>query len=89
MADKWPEKLTTSKQVADALNWLRWRSNGAALFMIAIGRNSIAIARAEDLTAEDAIAVLQDEIDTMSRLLRILAEQGKTHGSISRPGVPE
>lgn len=84
--EKWPEFLTTSKQVADALNWLRWRTKGSGLIFIAIGVNSVSIARDPALAVEDAIETVSLEIDTIARLIRALEKaKPNTHGSVPRP----
>ena len=86
MADarKWPDKLTSSKHVAEALNWISWRTQGNSLLIVAIGKNSVAVARHPDLAVEDAISLLELEADTIARLLRDLKSK-EAYGSAARP----
>ena len=60
-----PWKLTTPNAVADALDWLRWRTEGSALLLVAIGRNHICFARQPDVDPLDAIQFLEDELATI------------------------
>jgi hypothetical protein len=77
--------LTTPHLVAQALNWLRWRTRESALLIVAIGVNSIAIAKDPKLDPEDAIALLELEQDTIAELLRRLMDQRNAYGSKQRP----
>lgn len=80
----WPKWLTTSELVAQALNWLRWRTKENALLLLAIGINSIAVSVDPHLDPEDAIALLELEQDTIATLIRRLKEQRRPHGSARR-----
>jgi hypothetical protein len=77
--------LTTPHLVAQALNWLRWRTRESALLIVAIGVNSIAIAKDPKLDPEDAISLLELEQDTIAQLLRRLKDQRNAYGSQQRP----
>jgi hypothetical protein len=82
---EWPQWLTTPHLVAQALNWLRWRTRESALLIVAIGVNSIAIAKDPKLDPEDAISLLELEQDTIAQLLRRLKDQRNAYGSQQRP----
>lgn len=87
MADQkpWPNAFKNSSDVASALNWVRYKTRGGALLLLAIGANSITAAMDEKLDAEDAIELLQLEADTIAQLIRYLKDSQKTHYFIKRP----
>ena len=60
MAD-WPIK--TADDVAQALDWLRRRMNGAGLVLVAIGPNSVAFSLDSQLAAKDAVALLEAQLE--------------------------
>ncbi len=82
---QWPNEFKTARDLASALNWVRWKSDGRALVLLAIGRNSVAIAKGPAVDAEDVIVALESEKDTIARLLREMGAQGLTHASTPRP----
>jgi hypothetical protein len=61
MADKW--EIKSADDVAQALDWLRRRMNGAGLVLVAIGKNSVAFAMDPQLAAKDAVALLEAQIE--------------------------
>lgn len=86
MPKPWSEHIKSSKEVADALNWLRWRTKGAGLIFVAIGVNSVSASIDPELEPEDAVNVLSLEVDTIAALIRALPNHTpKTHGSMQRP----
>jgi hypothetical protein len=85
MPSPWPNEFKTSKDVASALNWVRWKTKGAALLLVAIGANSVCAAIDDKLDAEDAIELLELERDTIARLIRTLKENKTTHHFAARP----
>lgn len=85
MADTWPERLTNGEHVGQALDWVRWKTEGRALMMVAIGVNSVVVAKDRNLNAEDAIELLTKELDVIARLVRDLHASKKTHGAKARP----
>jgi hypothetical protein len=55
------------------------------MLLIAIGPNGIVMAKDRELQAEDAIALLQDERETIAQLARALdANRSKTHLGVAR-----
>lgn len=83
--DTWPQVVTTSAHVGQMLEWVQWKTGGRVQLVIALGPNSIAIAKAGALTAEAAIAALEAERDTISEVLRYLQATGKPSGAKMRP----
>ena len=83
--DTWPTVVTKSSHVGQMLEWVRWKTGGKVQLVIAIGANSVAIAKATELTAEEAIKALQAEMDTMSAVLRYLQATGKPSAAKMRP----
>lgn len=55
------------------------------MLILAIGPNSISASMDLKLDPEDAIAILQDEADTIAQLLRYLKQAKLTHHHIARP----
>lgn len=85
-------QFKSSADVASALQWVRWKTQGGreqsrpgALLLLAIGPNSISASMDLKLDAEDAIAMLADELETIAKLLRFMKETQKTHHHIARP----
>jgi len=60
MAD-WP--INSADDVAQALDWLRRRMNGAGLVLVAIGPNSVAFSLDGKLAAKDAAALLEAQLE--------------------------
>jgi hypothetical protein len=82
---QWPNTFETSRDVAEALNWIIWKTGGKAQLIIALGPNSISAAINERMDAEEAIAALEAEQDTIARLIRYLRDSKKTHWYAARP----
>jgi hypothetical protein len=55
------------------------------MLIMAIGVNSIAIAKDPDLTPEDAIQLLEHERETIERLLQRLHHTRQIYGAAQRP----
>ena len=85
MAEPWANEFKTSRDVASACNWVRWKTKGGALLVLAIGVNSVCAAVDEKLDAEDAIAILEIELDTIANLIRDIKRRKKTHYFAARP----
>jgi hypothetical protein len=83
--DTWPAVVTSSKHVGQMLEWVRWKTRGKVQLVIAVGPASIAVAKAEELTAENAIAILEAERDTISDVLRYLQAAHKPSAAKIRP----
>lgn len=80
----WNE-FRTAHDVARGLNWVGWKTKGKAQLLIAIGPASVAVARGEKVDPENAIAMLYEELETITRLLRELGANKQTHGAAPRP----
>jgi hypothetical protein len=80
----WPNEFRNSSDVASACNWVRWKTRGGALLVLAIGANSVCAAVDEKLDAKDAIEILQVERDTIAALIRAIKQGKKTHHFIAR-----
>lgn len=83
-APEWNE-FRTAHDIARGLNWVRWKTQNKAELIIAIGPNSVAVAKGENIDAEDAIQTLTQEMDTIAKVLRELQAKKQTHGSGPRP----
>lgn len=81
-ATQW--KLDTAKGIADALEWLRWRSEGKAKLLIAIGDNGIAFSKHPDLKAEDAIHFIEEELASLKQGLQQLDATKERRGARRR-----
>lgn len=82
---QWPNEFKSSKDVASAINWVRWKTKGGALLIVAFGVNSVCAAMDEKLDPEDAIAMLELERETLDRLLRYLKDSKQTYHYAPRP----
>ena len=45
MAVTWPKWIQSSEHVAEAVDWVRWKTEGRAKMVLAVGANSIAVAK--------------------------------------------
>jgi hypothetical protein len=77
--------------IASGLQWVRWMTQGGreqsragVMLLLAIGPNSIAASMDLKLDAEDAIAMLEAEANTIAELLRSMKNAQKTHHFIAR-----
>lgn len=88
--EKRTEGFKNSADVAGGCQYIRWMANGRkekgpALMVIAIGVNSIAISKDAGLDPESAVELLQEEMDTIARLLRELGAAKECNGVVARP----
>lgn len=80
MPDTWPKWISSSKHVAEAVDWVRWKTQGRAKLVIAIGVNSISVAKNIELDPEDAIAILTDLQEQLAQAIRSLPRaESPTH----------
>jgi hypothetical protein len=79
--DKPQWNLKSASDVGKALEWLRWRSEGGALVLLAIGRNSISYAKHPDVSAADAIEFIEQELHNLKLGLALLDRERLTRGS--------
>lgn len=68
--DTWPVKISSPRHTGQLLEWVRWKTENRIMLVIAIGGNSIAISKDENLKAEDAVAMLTDEMETIALAIR-------------------
>ena len=80
MAETWPQWIDSPTHVAEAADWVRWKTQGRVKLVIAIGANSVAVAKGREMDAEDAIAVLADIQDQIAQAIRELQTKKQTHG---------
>lgn len=85
MPDTWPTWLDKAKHVAQAVDWVRWKSQDRVKLVIAIGAGSVAVAKSRDVDAETAIAILEDAQATIARALREVQRTGLTNGHMQIP----
>jgi hypothetical protein len=83
--DTWPTVVTKSSHVGQMLEWVQWKTGGKVQLVVAIGANSVAVAKGETLGAEEAIKTLQTELDTISEVLRYLQATKKPSAAKMRP----
>lgn len=77
-------KLETGKDVADALHWIRQRTEGRLLLALAFGKNKISFAKHPDLRSSDAIRIIQEELENLKHSLERIDAEGQQKGSINR-----
>lgn len=82
MAETWPDPITSSKHVAEAIDWVRHRTRDRIRLVVAIGKTSVAVAKPREVDPEDAIAFLLDVQDAIARAIRELGQKNITHISI-------
>ena len=81
MPETWPQWIESPKHVAEAADWVRWKTQGRVMLVIAVGVNSVAVAKNRELSAEDATAILLDIESEISKALKELDETKQTHQS--------
>lgn len=77
--------VSSSKHVAQMLEWLRWKTGGKVQLVIAIGANSVAVARDDRMPVADLIKALRTEQDTIKELLNYLQATNAPSGARMRP----
>lgn len=82
--DTWPTPVSSSKHTGQMLDWIRWKTGRKALVVVAIGVNSVVVAKDPDLSSKDAIEALQTERDLIDKLLNHLTAD-RTHAAAMRP----
>jgi hypothetical protein len=80
MAQTWPQWIDKPEHVAEASDWVRWKTQGRVKLVISVGNNTIAVAKNRELDAEDAIAILSDLQDQIAQALRDVDRAKQTHG---------
>jgi len=83
--DTWPAVVSNSKHVAQMLEWLRWKTGGKVQLVIAIGANSVAVARDDSMPVAELIKALRTEQDTIADLLNYLQATNLPIGAKMRP----
>jgi len=83
--DTWPAVVSNSKHVAQMLEWLRWKTGGKVQLVIAIGANSVAVARDDSMPVAELIKALRTEQDTIADLLNYLQATNLPSGAKMRP----
>lgn len=82
MAGTWGEHITSGKHVAEAIDWVRHKSQDRIKLVVAIGSNSVAVAKPRKVDAEDAISFLMDLQDAIAQAIRQLDATRQTHTTI-------
>jgi len=85
--DGWEFK--TAADLAGFLDWGRRRMNvrSKGLLLVAIGLNSVAYAKAPDLRVDDAIRLLEAQLETLRRGLAEAEAARVTRGSKRRDDI--
>lgn len=79
MADEKKQwELKTAKDVAEALEWVRRRSKGRALVLVAVGTNSIAFAKDQKVSPADAVRLINDQLTSLREGLERIQAQAET-----------
>jgi hypothetical protein len=81
---KWPDKLRSGPEIASALNWIRWRTEGRAMVVIAIGTNGIAIAKDQAMNSVDALELLRGELQNIAAAIATLDRNKSPQGAFRR-----
>jgi hypothetical protein len=86
----WSQGFRSNADAAAGCNYIRWLGNkknehGNALLVLLIGVNSVVASMDTNLDAEDAIAMLEAEQETIAALLREMSSAKKKEGSKMRP----
>jgi prefoldin subunit 5 len=85
VAETWPDPIVKSEHVAQAIDWVRHRTRDRIRLLVAVGANSIAVAKPRDVDAEDAISFLADLQEDIARAIREMQQKRLTHISIRLP----
>lgn len=85
MADTWPKWLEKAEHVAQAADWVRWKSQDRVRVVIALGATSVAVAKARDIDPEIAISLLEEAQETIARALRDVHDRRLTNGHSRLP----
>jgi hypothetical protein len=80
-------ELKSGKDVAEALEWIRQRTKGRAMVLVAIGANGISFAKDPDVRVADAITLLEGEMETLRTELTKMENARQRRGAARRGGV--
>jgi hypothetical protein len=73
--DQWPEKISSARQTGQLLEYVMKKTDRRVMLIIAIGANSVAIAKDQKLDPKAAVAVLEDVRETVERLIQKVHEE--------------
>lgn len=82
--ETWPQWLTLPRHVAQAADYIRWKTQGRVMLVVMIGPGSVAMAKDRDLKPKDAIEILESEIERLRALAGELELTKQTHGFARR-----
>lgn len=79
-------ELKSAKDVAGAVEWVRRRTKGRAMVVIAIGANSVAYSKDPRISPQDAANLLQSQLTAIRAGFERIhtAAQPTTHGTYTR-----
>lgn len=76
--------LSTAKDVANALEWIRQRTEGKTLVLVAIGRGGIAFSKHSEVTPTEAMELLEEELGNIKQGLERMEAEGQRCGARGR-----
>lgn len=88
MASTWPQWVEKPEQVAELVDWVRWKTQDRAKIVIAIGTHTVAVAKGRQLDPENAIAMLEDLQDVIAQTIRQMQAPGQNVTHLSQR-IPE
>jgi hypothetical protein len=77
-------ELKSAQDVAEALDWLRRRMKGNGLVLVAIGTNSVAYCKDIALRPNDAVELIESNLQTIRAGLGQAEARKETRGSLRR-----
>lgn len=80
-------ELKSAEDVAEALDWVRRRTKGAGLVLVAIGVNSIVVSKDVALGAYDAAQLVRENFQGIQQTLQRVQDQRVTRGAGKRTDV--
>lgn len=84
MAEKKEWEIKSARDVAEALEWVRRRSKGRALVLVAIGVNSVAYAKDPAVSPADAARLVHSQLTVLRDGFEKIHAQTTTRGTNGR-----
>jgi hypothetical protein len=79
-----PERFESATKVAQAANWVRWKTGDECLFVLVMGTNTIALSVDPKLGAPDTISLLMEERRRIDALIRQIHARNHLYGYLRR-----
>ena len=85
MSQTWPAEVTSAQTVAEMLDWVRRKTKGRCLAIIAVSANSVAVCMDPALTPREAVEAVISEAELAVETLEWARARKETRAARARP----